>query len=163
MPTIPVTTTTDGLIRVWWVAAIVNTSAPTVAELTAGIDLTCWLTPDGWQPSLNQAAVVDKRLCASQDFEAPGRFSRGLTVKYATAPQGTNTAKTTLIPGTAGYLVERRGISVDTAPIAAQKVNVYPGTPGQYEDLAPEENAKFKTQQKIFISSLVIIDAVVAA
>lgn len=163
MPTIPTATSTDGLVSYKFVPTIASTSAPTVAEITAGVELACWITDDGWQPSLNETAATDKRACAAQDFEGKGRHTRSLTVKYATAPQGTNTAKTTLDPASTGYFVERRGLSVDTAYAASQKVNVWPVEMGEYQDLAPEANARFKTQQMAFVRGPVIIDAVVAA
>jgi hypothetical protein len=163
MPTIPTATDSDGNVKYTWVSTIASTSAPTVAELTAGTELSCWLTGDGWNPSLNQATATDKRACSAQDYEAPGRYAYSLEVKYVEAPQGTNTAKTTLVPGSLGYMVERRGLSVDTAYAAAQKVNVFPVSPGQYMDLPPEDNSKFKGQQKLFVRAAVVIDAVVAA
>lgn len=163
MPTIPAATNADGMTRYWWVPAIADTSAVSAAAVTAGVDLSCWITDDGWQPGADQAAVTDKRICATQDFEGAGRHTRTLMVKYVVNPAGTNTAHTTLVPGTLGFIVERRGVSVDTAAAASQKVNVWPVQVGIYQPLPPEANSKLKDQQKLFITGPVIIDSVLAA
>lgn len=159
---IPAATDADGNVRYTWVAAIVDPSAPTATALNAGVDLSCWIDGGGWQPGFNQSSTSDKRACSAQDYEGAGRFTRSLVARYVTAPQGTNTAKATLVPGSLGFIVERRGLPADQTYAAAQKVNVWPVQPGQYQDLAPEENAKFKTQQQLFVRGPVVIDAVVA-
>lgn len=163
MPTIPVATNADGMTRYSWVASIADPTAPSAAAVTAGTDLSCWITDDGWQPGMDQQAVTDKRICATQDFEGAGRYTRSLTIKYVTAPAGTDTAHTTLIPGTLGYIVERRGVSVDTAYAASQKVNVWPVQVGQYMQLPPEANSKLKEEQKMFVTATVVIGATMAA
>jgi hypothetical protein len=163
MPTIPTATDADDNVRYTWVAAIAG-AAVTAAEANAGVELSCWIDGGGgWQPGLNETMVTDKRACSSQDYESPGRYKRSLKVRYVTAPQGTNTAKTTLVPGTLGYMLERRGLPVDTAYAAGQKYNQWPVTPGKYSDLPPEENAKFKTEQNLAVRGPVLIDAVVLA
>ena len=80
MPTIPTATSTDGMVSYKFVPTIASTSAPTVAEITAGVELACWITDDGWQPSLNETAASDKRACAAQE-----RLSR-LHLDHACGP-----------------------------------------------------------------------------
>ena len=159
-------TPADGNVKVVIVTTIANTSAPTAAELNAGsaVDVSCYLTGDGWNPSLDEATIADPRLCETETFEQPGRKQRALTVTYIdnTNTASANAAKTALVPGTALFAVVRRGIAFDTTFAAAQKVDVYPIKPGAYNPLAPEANSVLKISQKLFVTGRTIPDATVA-
>lgn len=152
-------TPADGNVKVAFVPTLADTSAPTVAELTGAgvIDLSCYLTSDGWTPALDEQVITDDRLCSVQTFEQPGRSSRTLSIKYVENPGSAtdNKAFDTLVPGTSGFLVERRGKSHDTAFTATDVVNVWPGTAGQYDPQPPEANSVLKTQQKWFVTGSV--------
>lgn len=165
MPTIPAAASADGNTRYDWVAAIADTSAPSAAALNAGVQLSCYLTDDGWQPGMEQQAIVDNRICSTQDFEGAGRYKRSLAIKYVENPTvpASNLAYSTLIPGTLGFVVERRGVPVDTAYAAAQKVTVWPVQVGQRQPQPPEANTKLKQMQNMYVTASVVIDAVVAA
>lgn len=161
-------TPADGNVKTVLVTALVDPAAPTVTELNAGtvVDISCYLTSDGFSPSLNEQTISDERLCSTATFEQPGRYSRSLDVIYIdnsnTAED--NDAKETLVPGTAMYLVVRRGIAFDDTFVATtQKVSVWPIKPGQYSDLPPEANSVLKTAQKLFVTGEVQIDVAVAA
>ncbi len=156
-------TPVDGNTRVMWVPTIANTAAPTAAEISAGVDVSCYLTADGWNTSLSETTTSDKRLCQSQDFEGKGRFSRSLDIKYIENPAGTvnNLAYTTLVPGTTGNFVVRRGLPYATAIIATHKVNVWPVTMGEYDPQPPEENSVFKVAQKTFVTGKVTLQVAV--
>lgn len=161
-------TPADGNVKVVIVTAIANTAAPTVTELNAGtsVDISCYLTSDGFTPSLNEQTISDERLCSTATFEQPGRSQRSLDVIYIDNTNTTddNEAKETLVPGTALFLVVRRGIDYATAFAATtQKVSVWPIKPGQYSDLPPEANSVLKTAQKLFVTGEVQVDVAVAA
>lgn len=158
----------DGNVAVWLVPTIANTSAPTVAELGSGVvdDISCYLTSDGLNPSLNEQTISDERLCSTATYEQPGRSQRSLDVTYIdnTNTADDNLAKETLVPGQAMYLVIRRGVAFDTAVAATtQKVSVWPIKAGQYNDLPPEANSVLKTSQKLFVTGEVQTDVAVAA
>lgn len=160
-------TPADGNVKVAWVAALADPSAPTTAELTgAGVkDLSCYLTADGWSPSLDEQVVTDDRLCSTQTFEQPGRHSRSLVIKYVENPTDTanNVAYATLVPGTSGFLVERRGDAQAGAFASGDVVNVWPVKAGQYDPQPPEANSVLKAQQKMFVTGTVEMAATVAA
>lgn len=152
-------TPVDGRTKVLWVPAIAGT-IPTLAELAAaGVkDLSCWITADGWNPSLSEDTIDDQRLCDTATFEEPGRYQRSLQVKYVDNPsQGdqstNNVAYVTLVPGTSGFFVVRRGPLYSAAMVNLDPVQVWPVTMGQYDELAPTANAVFQTQQKAFVTS----------
>lgn len=160
-------TTADGNVKVVFVPAIANTAAPTAAEVTAvgAVELSCYLTADGWTPGLDEQVVTDDRLCSTQTFEQPGRNSRTLAIRYVENPTSAtdNDAFDTLVPGTAGFLVERRGEAYSGALAAADVVNVWPVKAGQYSPEPPEANSVLKVSQKMFVTGTVQIGVAVTA
>lgn len=145
----------DGNMAVWVVPAIADSSAPTVAEIAAGVDISCYLTPDGFAPTAEQATITDDRLCSTETFGKPGRKTRGLTL---TGIDNTNSANEedynelveALPEGTDVYVVRRRGIPYDTPIAADQKVTVLPVTPGGKQDVAPEVNSVIRSTWPTF-------------
>lgn len=163
-------TPADGNEKVLLVSAIANTAAPTVSELTAVgvVDISCYLTGDGFSPSLSEQVIADERKCSKQTYEQPGRSQYGLDVVYidnTNSPNAStdNKAKDTLVPGTAQFLVVRRGKDFASAVVAADKVTVYPIKPGKYNELPGEANSVLKIGQKLFVTGEVKTSVAVAA
>src|SRR5690606_11911923 len=107
-------TPADGNVSVIVVDTLADPAAPTVAELTAPtvVDISCYLTSDGYTPSLDEQVIADERLCSTQIFEQPGRYTRTLDTIYidnTNAPNEAtdNKAQESLIPGSTHYLVTR--------------------------------------------------------
>jgi hypothetical protein len=159
-------TPADGNEKVMWVTTIANTSAPTAAELNAGssVDLSCYLTGDGFNPGLDEGVITDNRLCETETFEQPGRAQRSLSLTYIHNVNTIllNAAYTSLVPGTAGYIVRRAGKAFDTTFAAADKVEVWPVKAGKRSKLPPEANSVNRVTQKMFVTARVIEDATVA-
>lgn len=160
-------TPADGNVKIVWVPTLTNPAAPTSTEVTGASakELSCYLTADGWTPSLDEQVVTDDRLCSKQTFEQPGRHSRGLVIKYVENPTDptNNVAYVTLAPGTTGFLIERRGDDQTAALAAADVVNVWPVKAGQYDPQPPEANSVLKAQQKMFVTGSVHMGVAVAA
>lgn len=160
-------TPADGNVKVVFAPALADPAAPTTAELSgAGVqDLSCYLTADGWTPGLDEQVVSDDRLCDTQTYEAPGRHTRSLSIKYVDNPTDTanNAAYSTLVPGTKGFLVVRRGVPYGQAFAAGDVVDVWPITAGQYDKQPPEANSTLKTAQKAFVTGPVKEDVDLAA
>ncbi|WBQ03024.1 phage tail tube protein [Kribbella sp. CA-293567] len=152
-------TPADGNVKALWVPSILNPEAPTLVELTAGTvkDFSCYLTADGWTPGLDEQVIADSRLCEIETFEQPGRVARTLTSTYIDNSNTAlpNDAFNTLIPGSVGNWVTRRGKAWDLPIIAGDKVDIWPTKCGQYSDLPPEANSVLKVAQKQFITSRV--------
>lgn len=168
MANIP-STPADGNMSVLLVPEVADPAAPTVTELTAAgvVDISCYLTSDGYTPGLDEQVVNDERLCSTQVFEQPGRHSRTLDVIYidnTNSPNATtdNEAKATLIPGSTHYLVVRTGLPFDDPYAADQEVEVTPIKAGQYRKQPPEANSVLKIAQKLFITGPVVTGTVVA-
>jgi hypothetical protein len=142
----------DGKTRVAFVAAISNTSAPTVAELNAGILLQSTITSDGLVGFEAETADVPTTSLASEfDTLTVGRDSFSGTMLRLKKQDGTDTVYNTLVKGTAGYIVIRRYLAQSTSWAAGQKVNVYPVICGRERELAPEANtvARYEVPTKI--------------
>jgi hypothetical protein len=133
--------TADGKTKVYWVTTISNQNAPTTAELNAGIDLTSLLTADGLMGLKPDTADVDTSSLASTfTTNVNGRTSFqnvGLRLKKQSSA---DTAFTTLIRDTAGFLAVRRSIAQATAWTTAQGLEVYPALCEEVARLDPEPN-----------------------
>lgn len=132
MAPLPTSVIGDGLTKVVWVTTIANTSAPTVAELNAvsAVDLSCYLTPDGFTTGGDSTAVTDDRLCSVQTFEKVGTESNTLQLRYVFQPQELdatdNKAFSTLLRNATGYIVARYGKDADAIFAADDVVEVWP-------------------------------------
>jgi hypothetical protein len=165
----PASVPTDGNLKVVWVPTIADPANPTMTELTAAsaVDLSCYLTSDGFTPSTDEAVVTDDRLCSVQTFEQPGRITDKLDIKYVYQPQNPdatdNKAFATLRRLAAGFIVSRWGKSFLDAFAAGDIVDVMPAKAGKQVKQAPEANSQFKVGQKIFIVGEVQEDVAVVA
>lgn len=160
LETTPASTGTEGNHRIKWVDTIAG-AAITVAEWDGGDDITYSLTPDGWNPSQDQAVTVDDRLTLAQALERPGKKTKGLTVKYVDTASGGATA--VLTEGTSGYIVVRPFTSNATAGAASQKVVVWPVKCGEQMDDAPTANGVFTKTQKLFVTGEVVRQTMAAS
>lgn len=147
---IPESMPSDGTLKVTFVSAFDHL----VSTMTAGEDLSCYLTQDGWNPTTDEATVVDSRLCSKQDFEQPGRISESLEVTYVfnTLDEDEDVARATLAQGTVGFIVVRWGLDYDDAYAADQVVDAYPVKMGVQRKQPPEQNSVHKIMQKAFIT-----------
>ena len=126
-----------------------------MAELTAAIDLTKRITPDGLKVDPSTADVDTSSLASTFDTKTVGRigvdteltFKRGDTV-------GDDTPFATLKYGVSGYLVVRRGVAYATAWTIGQTVEVYPITCGEPQNSSPAANEVMK-----FVSPMKVTDA----
>lgn len=144
----------DGNVRVSVITSY-TAGTLTAATATAGTDITCYFTSDGFNRAIQQAAVVDDRLCSTQSGEDPGRYNETLDIVYIWDQQNTvpteNLAYTTLTPGASKFLVVRYGLPYTTAYAATQKVDVIAFKGGRQGRMAVAQNEKLKIGQKLFI------------
>lgn len=141
-------------LRIKFVAAIANVATPTVAEWEGGDDVTYSLTPDGWQPTQDQAVTVDDRLTLAQALERPGKKTKSLTLRYVYGG-ATEPAADALVEGTAGYFIVRPAVANETAAAAGQKVTIWPVLTGEQVEEAPAANGVFTISQKCFVTGAV--------
>ena len=163
-------TPADGNFKVVWVPEIADTTAPTVTELEAvgALDISCYLTGDGWTPTKEQATIPDPRLCSRQEYGRPGRKTPGLSITVidnTNSPNETdsNAAVESIVEGANGYFVERIGIAYEDAFAADQKVSIYPATAGEKQVLPPEANSVTRSTIPQFIFADVQTDVALVA
>lgn len=157
MSNIP-STPLDGNFKVAGVTTIAAIAAPKVSELTAvsAKDISCYLTGSGWNPSFDQAAISDERLCDTFTAEQPGRKSVSIELTYIDNTNSANAttyneAATLLAEGTTLFIVTRAGKPFAGAFAASDKVNVYKVVAGIAQPLPPEANSVQRVTQKLFV------------
>ena len=163
-------TPADGNFKVVYVPAIADTTAPTLDELNAAgaLDISCYLTGDGWNPTKEQATISDPRMCSRQEFGRPGRKTPGLSITVIDNTNSDNEADSneaveTITEGSEGYFVERVGVAYEEPFAAGQKVSIYPATAGEKQILPPEANSVTRSTIPQFIRADVRTDVAVAA
>lgn len=159
----PAAVAADGNIRVAFCATL-TAAAPTAAQCNAGVDMSYYLTPDGFKPNFDEQEITDDRLADRQTFQNRGRVKKTLDkLRYVFNPNSApdNQAYTTLPAGTTGYLVVRYGLDAATAFAAGQKVDVWPITAGERGKEPPETNSVLHAAQSVFVTNTVGEDVTV--
>lgn len=163
----PQSVNADGSVKVLWVETIANPSAPTVGELTAGsvLDLSCYLTADGYERTTDEQTITDDRLCSRATYEQPGRYQDTAMLKYVynMLSAGDDEARLTLTNLNTGYLVERWGQDFEDDIEAGDTVDVLPVKMGIQKKNPPTANTVLSISQKPFITGPVRRDVTVAA
>lgn len=135
----------DGNITVWLVPTIPNIAAPVAATITAGIDISLSLTPDGLSGFASTTNWVDNSALGSTfNTKLPGTVDFGdmsLTFKWQA---GTDTLFNLLAYNYQTNVVIRRRVARATAATAGQLVEVYPVACGQYSPNDYERNTLTK-------------------
>lgn len=153
----------DGNTKVSWVSSVANINAPTTTELNGGSDWTLRITPDGLKTDPATADVDTSSLGSTFTTNQPGR--RSYTVEL-TFKRGSTTIEdqpfTTLVYNASGYLVVRRGSAFTTAYASGDKVEVYPVTAGEAQNIAPAANEINKFMSPLKVTSDPATRAVVA-
>lgn len=158
---VPAGQPSDGRGLVLFVPTIANPAAPTAAELTAGTvkPLTYSLVPDGFRHETTENVITSGRYTLKQILELPGTITDTLELQYVTG----SPAETALTEGVNGYIVHRLGVPNETAPTAAQKVDVIPIRAGVQRKVAPTANTELQKVQKVFVTGPVQRDVAIAA
>jgi hypothetical protein len=154
--------THEEFTRVWWVTTISSKTSPTVAEITAGVDLSPFTPKDGIKVGATNNAVKNDDITSAFMPEIPGSYGNKITLTCF-RDDTADTAWTLLqTRNTAGFLVIRRMLAVTTAIIAAQKVEVYPAATGQPVVADTAENERVKFDVDLFVTSTPVMAATVA-
>ena len=150
-------TPADGNVKVVLATALADPDAPTVAELEAAVDISCYLTPDGFAFAQEQAVITDDRLCSTQTFNKGGRKSYTLTLTGIDNTNSDNEAQyndfvDTLVEDSSLFVVARYGIPYEEEYAAPQTVRVIPIDVGAKTELAPEANSVLRATVNTFVS-----------
>ena len=154
MPNAIPATPADGNVKVVIVTAVAG-DAPTLSELNAAVDISCYLTPDGFAYSVEQASITDERLCSTETFNLPGRKTTSLAL---TGIDNTNSdledefneMSDVLTEGAQRFAVYRSGVPFGVPFAAGQKVRVIPFLTGVKTEIAPEANSVLRSTWATF-------------
>lgn len=134
----------DGRGIVLWVAAIADTSAPTIEEINAATTkrLTYGLAPDGWNLETTINERVLERYTLEQELTSEGTRKYKLTLKYVYDRATPTVAETTLgVKGVPGFLVHALGYPNDHEFEDGDKLNeVVPVRTGTSVTVPPTKN-----------------------
>lgn len=144
----------------YFVPAIENTAAPTVAELSAGINLSCLVYE--WNPNGAQGKTQRVRYCYTNAAESLGRTTYAPdALVYDYDPQavadetGDYAHVAKMAPGTKGFIVDRRGLSPEDEFEAQQVLEmVMPVELGEQMPMqisASTEGEKIRYQQALAV------------
>jgi len=151
----PESVVSDGNVLVLWVPEIADQDEPTLIELTAGsvLDMTCYFTDAGWQPNLTEDVATDNRLCSRVNFTNPGRQGIAMPLIYVSSPDdpAEDEAALTLLEGSLGYFVDRRGVPFDQALATGDIVTVYNTKLGAQSDTVPTANTPLTVMQQAYL------------
>jgi hypothetical protein len=155
--------TSDGMTRVFYVAAIASPNAPTTTELNGGLALQSLITADGLEGFEPATSDVDNTaLNSTFDTVTIGRDKYSNTMLRMKKQLSADTTFSTLTRGTSGYIVIRRDLAETTAWTSTQPCEVYPITCGQRRRLKPEGNTLTRWEIDTKITSAPFLSAQVA-
>lgn len=161
----PISTPADGNLRVYFVQTLAIPRFPQLVELNAGTskDVSCYITAEGFQTTLEEGVITDNRLCSRATFERPGRWGKTMTLSYVyNLADPTNNVMYLALPYlTTGFMVVRWGVPFDDAWADGDIVDVYPIQAGKQMKNPPAENAVLTVTQKMFITAEALDDALV--
>lgn len=170
---IPESVTAEGNVKAVFVPALADVDAPTVAELTGGVDISCYLMPDWDGPTATQNTGEDRRFCSRETFTRLGRNQWEISpLVYTYLPQelGTpgdpaNEVYEALTPNTTGYLAIAYGKDPANAFAAADVVDVFPVEAGVQVKQArgTDEFAPLTVTQALAVTGVPNLDGAVAA
>ena len=160
----PASVTFDGTDLVLWVPAIADPEFPALSELQAGsvLDVSCYFTEDGWNPSMTEDSVNDNRLCSRINFGKPGRKTFDVPLLYVFNPESPDDdeARLTLVENATGYFVERPAADHETPIAAWDWVWVYPVELGKPFRASQAANMPWRISQTAYIRPPGVTDLV---
>ena len=72
----------DGMVKVGWVTTLSSLTSPTATQITAGVDLESFLTPDGLGIELGDEAVDTSALNSTFSTEKAGRGTVSIELTF---------------------------------------------------------------------------------
>ena len=161
---------TDDNLRLAWVPTIADYHAPTAAEITAGLDLSCLITAADYAlGATGDDQITDPAMCDSTNSSVPGRTSFEAAMNFFRYKNVIDDKGWTTFTGKGihGYLVERLGHDDGTkaheVPWAAgDEVSVYEVITNTPQKLSPATAGYTKFRQVFSTQSNIDERAVVA-
>lgn len=152
-------TPADGNVKVVVATTVADPYAPTATELNGGtvVDISCYLKPDGFNFTMDQATISDERLCSTATFAKPGRKSytlalTGIDNTNSDYAESYNKFVESLPEGASRYIYYRGGLPFDEAFAESQTVRVIPVDAGAKTEIPPEANSVLAATINMFVT-----------
>lgn len=149
------------------VSAIANIAAPKLTEINAvsSVDISCYITGDGFSQETSENTITDERLCSRQIFEEPGDFQESLEISfiYNNLDEDGDAARLALPPYASKFAVVRVGKEAEDPFILGDLVDVFSFKAGRQRKNAGGRNSKHTMTQKLFLNNIVQRDVAVVA
>lgn len=158
----PASTQSDGKWRITYVPSASNALSVAILNGATAKPVTYGLTADGWNHTVTQATVEDKRLTLVQDLARPGRTTETLEIKYVRSVT-VDSADAIFVAGLEGQLLVRRAVDNSTTHIVAQKGDVVTFVAGAKRPDPPVENGVDTISQTLYITSPTLRDQTLVA
>lgn len=141
--------------KLTWVPDLTDPSAPTAAELNAGLHIECLVSAQNFSLGVSdEETVTDPALCSNANAQAPGRVTFGGEMDFFRFTDSSEDAAwdTFTQANLDGYLVKRIGMDHSVAYASAQDVMVYEMKTGTPMVQTPDNNgtAYEKFRQKFY-------------
>lgn len=162
LESVPVSSQSDGRWKITYVPTASNPLSVAILNGATAKPVTYGLTSDGFNWTLSQAEVPDKRLTLVQDLSRPGKTTETLEVKYV-ASSTVDSPAVLFVAGFAGQLVVRRGVDNATTHTVAQVVDVITFIAGAQRPDAPTENGLDTISQTLYITAPTVRGGVLVA
>ncbi len=157
----------DGMYLVAFVPTIANPAAPTVAEIVAGTDLECRLTPTGLTREATTDAKDTSKLCSTFTTQSAGRRSFNLQVVAVREEGDASGVEAALVYKAKGFLVIRdyrlTAAEGGAGWTAGDKAEVYPVQCMQPSKSAPAANEDQTITVGFAMTANPVLNATVAA
>lgn len=150
---VPASSQSDGRWRITAVEG--GDDAKSVAVLEAATPITYGITAGGWNHSISQATVEDKRLTLDQDLARPGKTSETLEVTVVESASLASADQVLLALSESQEEVQftvRRAVANGDAHAVAQKADIITGVVGVRRPDAPVENGVDTAKYGVFIT-----------
>ena len=148
----------EGNVKVYWLPTVASKAAPTAANIAAGTPLTPYLPTSGVGIDWTQNNASLDMLDSSFTAEVVGTEGATITLTFV-RDDTTDTAWNLFVRGTNGYLL----VSRFGAPVAADKVEVYPVQSHRPVPLPPATNEFQQAQVSLAVHDTPELNATVAA
>jgi hypothetical protein len=163
---VPASTQSDGRWRITNLPS--GSNAKSVAILNGGTakPITYGITAGGWNHTVNQATVEDKRLTLIQDLSRPGKVTEALEVTVVESEDVASADR--ILSGLSAsqtesqFVVRRAVLNADTHAVG-QRADVITGVVGVRRPDAPTENGVDTAKYTIYITKPTERDAVLVA
>jgi len=149
---IPTSFQSDGKWTLTYVPTASNPLSAAILNGGTAKDITYSFTADGFNYSVAQATVEDKRLTLVQDLSRPGKTTESLELKYVDTTDA-GSAAVLFTAGSTGFIVIRRQVDNGTAYAASQIVDVITYVLGVQRPDAPTENGLDTISQTVYFTA----------